>query len=111
MVPLATSSREKSLPFHHTFRYGQSILEWADDEAEMSIVQTLIMAPTRTLKRNGSRRIGLCRTEHMFFKPDTRAMRQMLLARDDTTRKRALRKSSPFRGMDHGHFPSEMASL
>ena len=54
--------------------------------------------------------IGLCRTEHMFFQPDAlRAMRQMILAKDERTRLRALNDILPiqresfleiFRAMD-----------
>ena len=52
----------------------------------------------------------MCRTEHMFFQPDAlRAMRQMILAKDDRTRIRALNEILPiqrasfaeiFRAMD-----------
>jgi len=49
----------------------------------------------------GAEGIGLCRTEHMFFDEERiRAVREMILARDATTRKRALDKLLPFQTAD-----------
>ncbi len=49
----------------------------------------------------GAEGIGLCRTEHMFFDAERiRAVREMILARDQTARKRALDKLLPFQTAD-----------
>ncbi len=49
----------------------------------------------------GAEGIGLCRTEHMFFGPDRiLAMRQMILAESESSRKKALSKLLPFQRKD-----------
>jgi len=52
----------------------------------------------------GAEGIGLCRTEHMFFDPSQplriRAMRQMILAGDELSRRAALAKLLPFQRDD-----------
>ncbi len=49
----------------------------------------------------GSQGIGLCRTEHMFFEAARiRAMREMIVARDEAARKTALAKLLPFQQSD-----------
>jgi pyruvate, orthophosphate dikinase len=51
-----------------------------------------------TVARNfGAQGIGLCRTEHMFFEGNRIiAMREMILADDETGRRKALRKTSSY---------------
>ena len=49
----------------------------------------------------GAQGIGLCRTEHMFFEGDRiRAMREMILAQDETGRRKALEKLLPIQRED-----------
>ena len=49
----------------------------------------------------GAEGIGLCRTEHMFFDEDRiRAMREMILADDEKTRRAALAKLLPMQRED-----------
>jgi len=52
----------------------------------------------------GAEGIGLCRTEHMFFDPSQplriRAMREMIVADDESARRRALEKLLPFQRDD-----------
>jgi pyruvate, orthophosphate dikinase len=89
----------------------QTFLNWADQFAVLKVRANADngMDATRARKM-GAIGIGLCRTEHMFFQPEAlRSMRQMLLARDDSSRRRALQKILPlqreefkeiFRAMD-----------
>ncbi|MDR0732667.1 MAG: pyruvate, phosphate dikinase [Dysgonamonadaceae bacterium] len=49
----------------------------------------------------GAKGIGLCRTEHMFFEGDKIiAMREMILAKDETGRRKALSKLLPLQRAD-----------
>ena len=100
-----------TLPASSNDRYIQTFLGWADEVAELKVRANADNAPDALRAREmGAVGIGLCRTEHMFFQPDAlKAMRQMLLARDDISRKRALQQVLPiqreqfieiFRAMD-----------
>ncbi|MDD3743481.1 MAG: pyruvate, phosphate dikinase [Lentimicrobiaceae bacterium] len=52
-------------------------------------------------RKFGAIGIGLCRTEHMFFEGDRiRAMREMILAGDETGRRKALEKLLPIQRED-----------
>ena len=87
------------------------LLGWADERARLEVRANADNGPDATRARAlGAVGIGLCRTEHMFFQPDAlRAMRQMILAKDERTRLRALNNILPiqresfleiFRAMD-----------
>jgi len=87
------------------------LLQWADAAARLKVRANADNGPDAARARSlGARGIGLCRTEHMFFQPSAlRAMRQMILARDDHSRARALAQILPlqreefkeiFRAMD-----------
>ena len=75
----------------------QKFLSWADDFAVLKVRANADNGLDATRSREmGAVGIGLCRTEHMFFQADAlRAMRQMLLSRDDESRHRALQKILP----------------
>ncbi|MEL6347598.1 MAG: pyruvate, phosphate dikinase, partial [Myxococcota bacterium] len=74
------------------------LLGWADEVARMGVRANADNGADAARARNlGAQGIGLCRTEHMFFQPNAlRAMRQMILARDEHTRARALAQILPF---------------
>ena len=58
-------------------------------------------ADARTAIKFGAEGIGLCRTEHMFFDEDRiQAMREMILAEDEKTRRAALAKLLPMQRND-----------
>ena len=73
------------------------LLGWADELARLQVRANADNAADATRARGlGATGIGLCRTEHMFFQPDAlRAMRQMIVAEDDRSRKRALARVLP----------------
>lgn len=78
------------------------LLKWAD-EARVLRVRANADTPqdARTARAFGAEGIGLCRTEHMFFEGDRIAsMREMIVARDDGGRRRALAKLLPMQRHD-----------
>jgi pyruvate,orthophosphate dikinase len=86
-----------------TFGSFARLLGWAD-EARTLRVRANADTPqdARTARGFGAEGIGLCRTEHMFFEGDRiHAMREMIVARDEGGRRRALAKLLP---MQRGDF-------
>ncbi|WP_300453368.1 pyruvate, phosphate dikinase [Accumulibacter sp.] len=60
----------------------------------------------------GAKGIGLCRTEHMFFEGDRiKAVREMILADDESGRRRALAKLLPMQRADFEGLFREMSGL
>jgi pyruvate,orthophosphate dikinase len=81
----------------------KTLMEWADASRRLK-VRTNAETPldARTAVRFGAEGIGLCRTEHMFFQPERiLAVREMILASDETGRRAALAKILP---MQRGDF-------
>jgi len=87
-----------------------TLLRWADKVRRLR-VRTNADTPqdARLAREMGAEGIGLCRTEHMFFKdfefPERSAERQlaiqeMILARNAEDRKKALNKLQPFQRRD-----------
>lgn len=78
------------------------LMELSDRYARM-LVRTNADSPhDSTVARNfGAKGIGLCRTEHMFFEGDRIiAMREMILSKDETGRRKALEKLLPIQRND-----------
>jgi pyruvate,orthophosphate dikinase len=90
-----------------------TLMEWADKYRRLS-VRTNADTPddTKTARRFGAEGIGLCRTEHMFF-DDRRivAVREMILAKDEKGRKKALAKILPMQRQDFADLFEIMAGL
>ena len=79
-----------------------TLLGWAD-EARALRVRANADTPNdaRIARGFGAEGIGLCRTEHMFFEGDRiHAMREMIVARDEPGRRRALAKLLPMQRAD-----------
>jgi pyruvate,orthophosphate dikinase len=79
------------------------LMQWVDSFRRLK-VRTNADTPTdaRTARSFGAEGIGLCRTEHMFFQPERiLAVREMILAGDETGRRTALAKILP---MQRGDF-------
>jgi pyruvate,orthophosphate dikinase len=70
------------------------LLAWADEVRALGVrANADTPHDARVARGFGAEGIGLCRTEHMFFEGDRiTAMRQMIVARDETGRRRALAK-------------------
>jgi len=80
----------------------ETILEWADEVRTLG-VRTNADTPTDALiaRDFGAEGIGLCRTEHMFFGDDRiPAVREMIMAEDEYSRKEALLKLLPMQKSD-----------
>ena len=89
------------------------LLGWADD-ARILRVRANADTPqdARTARGFGAEGIGLCRTEHMFFEGDRiHAMREMIVARDEGGRRRALAKLLPMQRADFEGIFEAMAGL
>ncbi|TGY88325.1 pyruvate, phosphate dikinase [Marinicauda algicola] len=79
-----------------------SLMVWADRARRMK-VRTNAETPldVQTAKEFGAEGIGLCRTEHMFFDADRiAAVREMILAEDQSGRIKALSKILPMQRDD-----------
>ncbi|HEU4734584.1 MAG TPA: pyruvate, phosphate dikinase [Kofleriaceae bacterium] len=80
-----------------------TLMTWVDSFRRLKI-RTNADTPSdaRTARSFGAEGIGLCRTEHMFFQPERiLAVREMILASDETGRRAALAKILP---MQRGDF-------
>ena len=83
--------------------YFGTFMEWADSIRKLK-VRTNADTPKDAAQaiRFGAEGIGLCRTEHMFFEGDRiKAMREMIVARTEEQRRKALDKLLP---MQRGDF-------
>jgi pyruvate,orthophosphate dikinase len=79
-----------------------TVMKWSDKYRKLN-VRTNADTPEDSQRARdfGAEGIGLCRTEHMFFGDDRiAAMREMILAEDVESRKRALAKLLPFQRED-----------
>ena len=82
--------------------YFGELMALADKYTRMN-VRTNADSPhdSRVARKFGAQGIGLCRTEHMFFEGDRIiAMREMILANDETGRIEALQKLLPIQRAD-----------
>ncbi len=79
-----------------------TIMKWADEIRRLD-VRTNADTPqdTEISRKFGAEGIGLCRTEHMFFEGDRiLAVREMILAADESGRRSALEKLLPIQRED-----------
>ena len=82
--------------------YFARIMGWADEVRTMK-VRTNADTPFDAAKavEFGAQGIGLCRTEHMFFDTDRiPAMREMIVSKTETARRKALDKLLPMQRKD-----------
>src|ERR1700724_1753255 len=80
-----------------------TLMKWADAVRKLKVrANADTPVDARVAIKFGAEGIGLCRTEHMFFDEDRiRAVREMILAEDEKTRRAALAKLLP---MQRGDF-------
>jgi pyruvate,orthophosphate dikinase len=78
------------------------LMALADKYARMDVRTNADTPHDATVARNfGAKGIGLCRTEHMFFEEDKIVpMREMILAKDEEGRRKALGKLLPLQKKD-----------
>jgi pyruvate,orthophosphate dikinase len=80
----------------------QTILSWADVFRRLKVrANADTSVDAKTARDFGAQGIGLCRTEHMFFKPDRiETMQEMIIASDEAGRRKALAKLLPMQRED-----------
>ena len=85
-----------------TYRGFATLMGWADTHRRLKVRANADTPRDARVARNfGAEGIGLCRTEHMFFEGDRiTAMREMIVARDEGGRRRALEKLLPMQRTD-----------
>ena len=85
-----------------TYRGFATLMGWADTHRRLEVRANADTPRDARVARNfGAEGIGLCRTEHMFFEGDRiTAMREMIVARDEGGRRRALEKLLPMQRTD-----------
>ena len=85
-----------------TYRSFDRLLHWADEVRRLRVRANADTPKDARLARAfGAEGIGLCRTEHMFFEGDRiHAVREMIVARDEMGRRRALQKLLPMQRSD-----------
>ncbi len=90
-----------------------TLMEWADAERRMGVRANADTGADAIIARGfNAEGIGLCRTEHMFFQRGRiSAMREMILADTEATRRRALDKLLPMQRADFIDLFVEMAGL
>ncbi len=79
-----------------------TLMQWADAVRTLKVrANADTPADARAAIKFGAEGIGLCRTEHMFFEEDRiRAVREMILAEDEKSRRAALAKLLPMQRAD-----------
>jgi len=79
-----------------------TLIGWADKVRKLGVrANADTPADARAALRFGAEGIGLCRTEHMFFDEGRiQAVREMILADDETTRRAALARLLPMQRAD-----------
>ncbi|NLL88708.1 MAG: pyruvate, phosphate dikinase [Firmicutes bacterium] len=90
-----------------------TLMAWADEYRALGI-RTNADTPhdAQVAREFGAEGIGLCRTEHMFFEGDRiKAVRQMILAKDQAGREAALAKLLPYQKSDFVGIFKEMQGL
>ncbi|SIR24865.1 MULTISPECIES: pyruvate, phosphate dikinase [Acidiphilium] len=89
------------------------LMGWADEIRRLKVranAETPLDA--ETARKFGAEGIGLSRTEHMFFDPERiGAVRQMIMANDETGRRVALEKLLPYQRQDFVELFRIMAGL
>jgi pyruvate,orthophosphate dikinase len=90
-----------------------TLMKWADGVRTLKVrANADTPADARAAVKFGAEGIGLCRTEHMFFDEDRiRAVREMILAEDEKSRRAALAKLLPMQRADFVELFKIMGSL
>jgi pyruvate,orthophosphate dikinase len=102
----------KTVPPEITGAFAR-LMEWADGARRMGVRANADTGQDASVARGfGAAGIGLCRTEHMFFKRGRiAAMRRMILAETEADRRAALAELLPMQRDDFVELFEEMAGL
>lgn len=95
------------------YRQFARLMKWADETRKIGIrTNTDQPDQARVAMAFGAEGIGLCRTEHMFFEGERiQAVREMILADDESGRRRALAKLLPMQKEDFKGILEVMGNL
>ncbi len=95
------------------FQSFERLMGWADEVRTLKVrANADTPHDARIARAFGAEGIGLCRTEHMFFEGDRiTSMREMIVARDEGGRRRALAKLLPIQRADFEGIFEAMAGL
>ncbi len=91
----------KTVPAH-SFKEFDQLMKWADSVRKLDVrVNADTPEDAKQGRDFGAQGIGLCRTEHMFFKEDRiPVVREMILSKTPEERKKALNKLLPMQRRD-----------
>ncbi|MEM8549514.1 MAG: pyruvate, phosphate dikinase [Verrucomicrobiota bacterium] len=86
----------------YTYQLFDTVMKWADKYRKLGVrTNADTPAQSKMAIALGAEGIGLTRTEHMFFEGDRITfMREMILAGDESSRRKALKKLLPFQRKD-----------
>ena len=89
------------------------VMTWADKYRKLGVrTNADTPADSKRAREFGAEGIGLCRTEHMFFEEDRiNSMREMIVADDEPSRRKALKKLLPFQRKDFAGIFTAMKGL
>ena len=89
------------------------ILNWADEIRTLKIYANAdTSSDAKKARRLGAEGVGLCRTEHMFFEENRLGVfQQMILCKDETDRRNALKKLLPLQRNDFLGIFKEMKDM
>jgi pyruvate,orthophosphate dikinase len=95
------------------YRNFDRLLKWADEIRTLGVrTNADTPADARAARLFGAAGIGLCRTEHMFFNEERiLRVREMILARNEAGRRKALDQLLPFQKGDFQGIFRELAGL
>ena len=95
------------------FQSFHRLMGWADEVRTLKVrANADTPNDARIARAFGAEGIGLCRTEHMFFEGDRiTAVREMIVARDESGRRRALAKLLPMQRQDFEGIFEAMSGL
>ncbi|MBA3646570.1 MAG: pyruvate, phosphate dikinase [Gemmatimonadaceae bacterium] len=99
--------RSTEAPIYQSYA---ELMSWADEARTLKVRANADTPRDARIARSfGAEGIGLCRTEHMFFEGDRiTAMREMIVAREEGGRRRALSKLLPMQRADFEGIFKEM---
>lgn len=90
----------------------KTFMEWVDDTREIDVLANAdTPADAKEARKNGANGIGLCRSEHMFFKPERISKVRQLILGSEKQAEAALKDLLEFQREDYEGIFSEMSGL
>jgi len=90
----------------------KTFMEWVDDTREIDVLTNADTPPdAKEARKNGANGIGLCRSEHMFFKPERISKVRQLILGNEQQEKEALEELLKFQREDYEGIFTEMDGL